>query len=307
MTDPPDVAPDSALPDERRGVAYGAASYLLWGAFPLYFHALRSSSALEILAHRIAWTVGFCLLLVYVTHDIGWVRPLLRRRRLVLGIGAASTFIAVNWLVYVAAVTAGHVTDTALGYFLNPLVTVGLGVVLLRESLRPLQWLAVAIAGTGAAYLTIAGRAVPVIALTLAVSFALYGLIKKRLGASLPAVHGLTMETAFLLPVAAGLLVWLGVTGRSTYVGQGLWHTVLLTAAGIATAIPLLFFAAAARRVPLVTMGLLQFLAPGVQLLIGVVVLHEDMTPVRWIGFAVVWVALAVLTVDAVRAARRRS
>lgn len=291
----------------ERGVLYGVAAYGIWGSFPLYFAALRPSSSWEILAHRIVWTVLFCVVLVRVRVDVGWLRPLLARRRVMAGIALAALLISVNWLVYVAAVTSGHAADASLGYFLNPLVTVALGVLVLGESLRLWQGVAVMLGGLGALYLAVATHTVPAIALTLAITFALYGLVKKRLGATLPAVHGLTMETAILTPLAVGLLWWVGVSGRSTYVGYGAWHTALLTVAGVATAIPLLLFAAAARRIPLVTIGLLQFLTPGIQLALAVLVLGEHMTKERWVGFGIVWVALVVLAVDSVRAARSRS
>lgn len=289
-----------------RGVWYGVAAYGIWGIFPLYFAALRPAGAWEILAHRIAWTLLFCAIVIAVRRDVGWLRPLLARRRTLAGIAVAALLIAVNWLVYVAAVTAGHVTDASLGYFLNPLVTVALGVVVLRETLRPMQAVAVLIGAAGAAYLSLTGGSMPAITITLAVTFALYGLTKKRLGATLPALHGLTMETVILAPAAVALLVWVTSTNLSTYVGQGAWHTTLLSLTGVATAIPLLFFAAAARRIPLVTIGLLQFMTPGLQLASGVLLLGEHMTPTRWVGFGIVWLALLVLTFDSVSAARRR-
>jgi chloramphenicol-sensitive protein RarD len=303
---PPEAPARPTQLTEGRGALYGFLAYLVWGLFPLYFNALAPATALEILAHRILWTLLLCVLVLAVTRDVRWVRPLLRRRRFLAGIGVAAVLIAVNWTVYVAAVAAGNVTEAALGYFLNPLVTVGLGVVVLGERLRTLQWVAVAIGLVAAVYLSVAGGRVPWVALTLAVSFALYGLSKKRLGETLPALHGLTVETVILGPVAVAILVWLGVTGAQTFTTQTPLHPTLLVLSGVVTAIPLLLFAAAARRVPLVTIGLLQFVTPVMQLLCGVLLLGERMSPQRWAGFALVWVALAVLTVDSAVSARRR-
>jgi chloramphenicol-sensitive protein RarD len=303
---PPEAPARSAEATEGRGAVYGFAAYLAWGLFPLYFHALAPASALEILAHRIVWTLLLCLLVIAVGRDLSWVRPLLRRRRFLGGIGVAAVLIAVNWVIYVAAVASGNVTEAALGYFLNPIVTVGLGVLLLGERLRPLQWVAVGIGLAAALYLSVAAGRVPWIALALAVTFALYGLSKKRLGATLPALHGLTVETVLLVPVAAGLLVWLGVSGTQTFTADTPLHPTLLVLSGVVTAVPLLLFAAAARRVPLVTIGLLQFVTPVMQLLCGVLLLGERMSPQRWAGFALVWVALVVLSVDGAISTRRR-
>ena len=300
------VRPAASETAGRRGVVYGFFAYLAWGLFPIYFHALAPATAFEILAHRIVWTLLLCLVVLAVMRDVRWVRPLLRRRRFLAGIGIAAALIAINWVVYVAAVAAGNVTEAALGYFLNPIVTVGLGVVVLGERLRVLQWIAVGLGLAAAVYLSVAGGRVPWVAVTLAVSFALYGLSKKRLGETLPALHGLTVETVLLTPVAAGLLVWLGVTGAQTFTTAAPLHPLLLVLSGVVTAVPLLLFAAAARRVPLVTIGLLQFVTPVMQLLCGVVLLGERMSPQRWAGFGLVWVALAVLSVDSAVSARRR-
>ena len=204
-------------------------------------------------------------------------------------------------MVYVAAVLGGRTTEAALGYFLNPIVTVALGVVVLRERLRPLQWLAVGIGAVAALYLSFAAGSVPVVALVLAASFGLYGLVKKKVGASLEAMQSLNAETLVLAPIALLLLGFLTAQGSTTFTTEGPWHTALLVLSGVATAIPLLLFAAAARRVPLVTVGLLQFITPVLQLLCGVLLLDEHMSAQRWVGFGIVWVALVVLTVDAVR------
>ncbi len=284
--------------ETRRGALLGLSAYGIWGLFPLYFHAMAPAGAWEILAHRIAWTLVLCLAILLVRRDLSWVRPLLGRPRLLLGITIAAVLIGINWVVYVSAVVTGHVTDASLGYFLNPIVTVGLGVVVLGERLRSLQWVAVAIGCTAGLYLSLVGGRVPWIALTLAFTFALYGLTKKKLGASLQALHGLSVETVILAPVALGLIVWLGVSGNQTFTEGAPLHPALLVLSGAVTAIPLLFFAAAARRVPLTTIGLLQFITPVLQLLCGVWLLGEQMSSARWVGFAVVWVALTLLSVD---------
>jgi len=302
----PAASAEAPQDEQRRGVVQGFCAYLLWGLFPLYFHALLPAGAWEILAHRILWTFVFCLLLLAIRRDWAWIRPLLGRRRFLGGIAVAAVLIAVNWVLYVGAVVSGNVSEAALGYFLNPIVTVGLGVVVLRERLRPLQWVAVGIGVVAALYLSVGAGRIPWIALALAATFALYGLLKKRLGATLPALHGLTVETTVLLPVALGLVLWLGVTGTQTFTTEGTGHAALLVLSGAVTAAPLLLFAASARRVPLVTVGLLQFVTPVMQLLCGVVLLGESMSSQRWVGFGIVWLALIVLTVDSLMGVRRR-
>lgn len=312
--DPPNPsAPHlSPHPEASRGALYGLTAYLLWGFFPLYFHALGPSGPLEVLAHRIVWSLLFCIVVLIIGRRWAWLRPLLARRKLLVGLTVAALVLAINWGVYVGAVLAGHTSEAALGYFLNPLLTVALGVVIIGEPLRRLQWVAVGIGAVAAGYLTVVGGTLPWIALTLASSFALYGLIKKRVGATLPALHGLTVETAALFPVAL-VLLWMVSQGAdlastggqqqagSTFLGFGGWHTTLLLLTGPVTAIPLLLFASAARRVPLVTIGLLQFITPVMQLLCSLI-LGERISAARWVGFAIVWLALAVLSVDSWRA-----
>ncbi len=291
-----------AARDVRRGTVFGLAAYLLWGTFPFYFHALAPAGPWEIVAHRILWSFVFCLAVLLVRRELGWLPALAREGRIVAGLAVAACVVAVNWGVYVGAVLGGHTRDAALGYFLNPLITVALGVLVLREPLRRLQAVAVAIGGLAAAYLSVVGGSVPLIALTLATSFAIYGLVKKRVGANLPALHGLAVETAVLAPVAGLLLGPLsGAFGAASagWISPG--HAALLVLSGPVTAIPLLLFAAAARRVPLVTIGLLQFSTPVLQLLASLV-LGEQVGGHEWVGFCIVWVALAVLTTDAVRA-----
>lgn len=291
--------------ETRKGTLYGFLAYLAWGMFPLYFHALIPAGPWEILAHRILWTLLLCVVLLGVTRHLGFLRSLFGDLKRLGAISIAAVLIAINWVVYVLAVTTGHVTEAALGYFLNPLVTVMLGVLVLGEKLRRMQWLAVAIGVIACVYLAVDYGSPPWISVGLALSFAAYGLMKKRVGGRLTALEGLTAETVVLAPFAAVMLVWLGATGRSTWSGNGSWHPVLLALSGVATAIPLLLFAAAARRIPLSTIGLLQFMTPVMQLLCGVLVLGETMSAGRWVGFGLVWIALVVLTADSLAQARR--
>lgn len=279
-------------------------AYGIWGVFPLYFHALLPAGAWEVLSHRILWTAVLCVVVLLLRGELHRLVRSLRRPRLAAGVGIAAYLIGINWTVYVYAVLTGRTNEAALGYFLNPVVTVALGVLVLRERLRPLQWVAVAIGAAAAAYLTLAGGGLPWVALTLALSFALYGLTKKRLGATLPALHSLAAESLALLPVAAGLLWWLSTSGVGTFTVDAPLHPLLLVLSGVVTAVPLLLFAEAARQIPLVTIGLIQFMTPVVQLLVAVLVLGERMSPERWVGFAIVWVALAVLSADSTRVAR---
>lgn len=284
-------------------MVYAFIAYGLWGLFPLYFHALEPAGAFEVLAHRILWTLAVCTLVLLVRRDLGWLRRL--PPRLALGLAVAAALIAVNWVVYVQAVLTGRTHEAALGYFLNPLVTVALGIVVLGERLRTLQWAAIAVGALAGLYLAVAGGAFPWIAVTLACTFGTYGLVKKRVGVTIPAMHSLTVETAVLAPFAALTLAVLGAHGRTTFTGHGASHTALLVASGVVTAIPLLLFAASARRIPLVLVGLVQFITPVMQLLVGVVVLHEHLPTARWIGFDIVWVALVLLSLDSILNARR--
>lgn len=291
----------------RLGTIYGAGAFLLWGAFPLYFRALEPASAFEILLHRVIWSVLTCLVVVLAARQLGPLRTVLTSPRLVGVLAVAAGLIAVNWGVYIAAVNSSHVVEAALGYFINPLVTVLIGVVVLHERMRRLQWAAVGLGAVAVAVLTIDYGRPPWIALVLAGSFASYGLVKKQVGVSVPALTSLTTETLVLAPLAVGALVWLEVTGRGTFTEQPPWHPVLLATTGIATTVPLVLFAAGARRVPLSTMGLLQFITPVLQLLAGVLLLGEHVPGPRWIGFGLVWVALALLSADSVRTARSRN
>jgi chloramphenicol-sensitive protein RarD len=302
-TPAPGPVPTSDQTSVRNGTVFGLSAYLLWGAFPLYFHLLLPANAVEILLHRMIWSLAFCVIALALLRDIRWVRPLVRHPGRLVMLGVAAVTIAMNWGVYIYAVNSGHVVEAALGYFFNPIVTVLLGVFLLRETLRRLQWAAVALGLIAAVVLTLDYGRPPWVALVLALSFATYGLMKKRVGVGLGALASLSTETALLFPFAIGALVWLEISGEGTFTSEGVGHTLLLASTGIATAVPLLLFAAAARRIPLVTIGLLQFLTPVLQLLCGVLLMGEVVPPSRWIGFGIVWLALVVLTLDSLRAA----
>ena len=260
---------------------------------------------MEIVGFRILLSLAFCLILVAATRGRRRLRSLLRDRRAVLLLGVASLLILINWLVYIFATLSGHVAEGALGYFINPLVTVLLGVIVLRERLRPAQWVALGISGVAVVVLAIGYGAIPWISLVLAVSFGLYGLVKKTAGSRVDAIGGLTVETAWVTPIAIIGLIVVAASSGLAFGSAGPVHAGLMLAAGAFTATPLLLFAAAARRLPLVLLGLTQYLAPVIQLVIAVAVLGEAMPFERWVGFGLVWLALAVLTVDMVLDQRR--
>jgi len=295
------------------GVLQAIVAYGMWGLMPLLFAAMAPAGAFEIVAWRVVFGLVFCAVAIAVTRSWRRTRSLVAQRRVMLVMGLAAVLILVNWTVYVVATTTGHTVEAALGYFINPLVTIALGVVVMRERLRPAQWTAVGISVVAVVVIAVGYGRMPWIALALAFSFGFYGLVKKRVGGRVDALSGLTIETAWLLPVAVVALVVLGATGVGggvTFTSAGWAHVVVTVLTGPATAVPLLFFASSARRVSLSTLGLTQYLAPVVQLLVGVVVQHEAMPPERWVGFGIVWVALVVLTGDsfaAARAARRRT
>ncbi|ROQ96472.1 chloramphenicol-sensitive protein RarD [Streptomyces sp. 2132.2] len=289
--------------EQRTGLLYGFGAYGMWGLVPLFWPLLKPSGAIEILAHRMVWSLGVVGILLLAMRRWAWIRDLLRRPRK-LGLTAlAASVISVNWGLYIWAVNNGAVVEASLGYFINPLVTIAIGVLVLGERLRRAQWAAVAIGVAAVLVLAVGYGRPPWISLVLAFSFATYGLIKKKL--NMGGVESLAAETALLFLPALGYLLWLGAQGRSTFASEGLGHASLLAATGLVTAIPLVFFGAAAIRVPLSTLGLLQYLAPVFQFGLGVVYFHEAMPPERWAGFSLVWVALALLTWDALRTARR--
>jgi chloramphenicol-sensitive protein RarD len=289
--------------DERRlGVLTGLGAYALWGLFPLYFPLLEPAGGLEIVAHRVLWSLLFVGILLTAVRRWGQVRTLVTDRRRVLVLAGAAVLIAVNWTVFVYGVNSGHVVETSLGYFINPLVSVLLGVVVFGERLRRLQWTAVGIATVAVLVLTVDYGRPPWIALALAASFGLYGVMKKLV--RVEAAPGLFVETALVAVPAAVVLGVLHAHGTGTFGNAGAGNALLLVSSGVATAIPLLLFASAARRIPLSTVGLLQYLTPLMQLTIGVFVYDEPMPPARLAGFVIVWVALAVFTADSLRHAR---
>lgn len=294
----------SAIP---AGIAFATSSYLLWGFLPVYFIFLAAIGPFEIVSWRVVFSVAFCAILLTVTR--GWQRfgTLLRNRRAMAWLAFAAAVVAVNWSVYVTAATTGHVVEGALGYFINPIFTVLLGVILLRERLRPMQWVAVGISAIAVLVLSFGYGAVPWIALVLALSFGLYGFAKNRVGPQADAIGGLAAETAILTPVAIVVLAVIGTTSGLSIADGDPVATTLLLFAGVVTVTPLILFSAGARRLPLSYLGLLQYLGPLLQFITGVVFLGEPMPLERWIGFGIVWLALIVLATDTViHGARRR-
>lgn len=292
------------MAETRRGFLLGAAAYAIWGVFPLYFPLLEPAGAVEILAHRVFWSLVTMLLFVLVFGRLRQVRAVVAHRRTFGILALASVVIAINWGTYIWGVNNGHVVETSLGYFINPLVTVLMGVVILGERLRNLQWVALGIAAVAVVGLTVEYGRPPWVALVLAFSFGSYGLAKKK--ANVGAIESLTVETMLLAPFAGAYILWLVVQGTSTFGTEGAGHAVLLMSTGIVTAVPLIFFGAAATRVSLTTIGLLQYLAPTIQFAIGVLVFQEEMTPMRWAGFGLVWIALVMFTYEAINHRRRQ-
>ncbi len=285
----------------RQGLVAGVAAYAMWGLFPLFWPLLEPASAVEILAHRIAWSLVILLIVLTLTSRFAWITRLGRRRVALLTL--ASVLITVNWGMFIYGVNSGQVVETSLGYFINPLVTVALAVAVLGEKLSRLQCVAVVIAAVAVAVLAVDYGRPPWIALTLAFSFGTYGLVKNRAGVG--GTQSLAFETAVLFLPAVAYLAWLSLSGASTFATEGAGHATLLAVGGIVTAAPLICFGAAAIRLPLITLGLIQYLTPTLQFLIGVLVYGEDMPTSRLAGFVLVWIALAVFTADVIRAARR--
>jgi chloramphenicol-sensitive protein RarD len=284
----------------RLGFLAAIGAYVLWGLFPLYWPLLEPAAPVEILAHRIVWSLVFIVALLAATTGFRWVATLGRRRAGLLTL--AAVLITINWGLFIYAVNSDQVVETSLGYFINPLVTVLLAVTVLRERLRRRQLVAVGIAALGVVVLTAAYGRPPWIALTLACSFGCYGLVKKHVGVD--GTPSLAVETAVLTAPALAYLLWLGAQGEGTFTSEGPGHIALLAGGGIATAVPLILFGAAAVRIPLATVGLLQYIAPVMQFLIGVLVYGEPMPASRLAGFALVWVALAIFATDAARRSR---
>ncbi|MFE0729667.1 EamA family transporter RarD [Streptomyces antibioticus] len=293
----------SSTNEGRTGLLNGFAAYGMWGLVPLFWPLLKPAGSVEILAHRMVWSLVFVAAALLFVRRWAWAGELLRQPRRLGLVVIAAAVITVNWGVYIWAVNSGHVVEASLGYFINPLVTIAIGVLLLKERLRPVQWAAVGVGAAAVLVLTIGYGRPPWISLCLAFSFAIYGLVKKKVG--LGGVESLTAETAVQFLPALVYLLWLSGRGDSTFASEGTGHALLLASTGVVTALPLVCFGAAAIRVPLSTLGLLQYLAPVFQFLLGVLYFGEEMPVERWAGFALVWLALALLTADAWRAARR--
>ncbi|MFF0340001.1 EamA family transporter RarD [Kribbella sp. NPDC004875] len=291
------------MPEQRKGFIYGFAAYLIWGLFPLYWKLLGDSGAVELLAHRVLWSLVTIVVLVAVLRKFGQVKALLAEPRRRWPLIAAAFLISANWGTYIWAVGHGHVVETSLGYFITPLFTVLLGVFVLKERLRPVQWTALAIAFVAVIGLAIENGKPPWVAIILTFSFGFYGLTKKQAGAG--AIEGMAIESGTVAPLALVAIIVLGMQGDATVTHHGTAYLVLVLLTGPITAVPLLLFGAAATRVPLTTLGLLNYIAPIMQFVCGLVIFHEQMTPMRWAGFSLVWVALALFTFDSMHSRRR--
>lgn len=288
------------------GVAYAGAAYLLWGILPLYFLLLTPTGPWEVVAWRVLLSLVFCLLLLTVTRGWAALGLVLRQPKLLAWTALAGVLIYVNWQVFVIGTLTGHVVETSLGYFVNPITTVLLGVFILKERIRRLQWAAIGIAATAVVVIVVAYGDFPWIALTLTASFGVYGLIKKKIGPAVDAVSGLTLESFWLVPIAVVQLVIVAQTPDGITMGSNGWpHALVLGLAGVVTAVPLLLFAAGTRRIDLTVIGMIQFVTPVMQFILGVAVLGEPMPAERWAGFIIVWIAIAVFVVDLVLAGRR--
>jgi chloramphenicol-sensitive protein RarD len=294
---------DQGEAERRLGILYGLAAYLLWGLFPLFFPLLKPARPVEILAHRIVWSLAAVAVVLAVGRKMPGLLALLRDRRRLKLLSAAAVLIALNWGTFIYAVNSKHVIESSLGYFITPLVSAAFGVIVFREKLRRWQMVALGLGALAVALLTIDYGRLPWIALTLALSFGTYGLLKKLAGVG--AAESLALETLVLLVPAIVYLVVLEASGGGTFAHDGIGHVLLLMAVGPITAVPLLFFAGAVTRVPLTVMGMLQYLAPVLQFLVGLAIVGEAMPATRWIGFGLVWAAIVVFSVDGLRASRR--
>jgi chloramphenicol-sensitive protein RarD len=289
------------LSKNQLGLLYGVAAYSLWGAFPLYWILLEPANPLEIVSHRAVWTLVFCFIVLAATKALKSTLETLKRPKVAVKLFLSSLLVSINWLVYIWATNNEHVVEASLGYYINPLIIIGFGVIFLKEKMRGLQWAAVTIASIGVLILTLDYGRLPWIALTLAVSWGSYGLVKKQLG--LGALEGLAIETFISSFFYLAYLIYIGNQGTGQF-GQGWGLTLLLMSAGAITAIPLLLFNGSTNRLPFTTIGLLQYITPTLQFSIGVWVLNEDMPTARWAGFLIIWVALVALTLDLVKSSR---
>lgn len=292
------------MKESRAGLLCGVGAYVLWGAFPLYWPLLEPAGAVEILAHRMLWSALTMAVVVVALRRVDRIKALVRDRRVLGLLALAALVISLNWGGYIWGVNNGRVVEASLGYFINPLVTVLMGVLVLGERLRRMQWVALGVAAGAVLVLTLEYGRPPWLALLLACSFGTYGLAKKKAGAG--SMESLAVETALVSPFAAAYVGWLVWAGRSSFGEHGLGHAALFTTTGIVTAIPLVLFGAAAIRISMVSLGLLQYLAPILQFALGVLVFREDMPLGRWVGFGLVWVALVLFTVESVSHRRRQ-
>jgi chloramphenicol-sensitive protein RarD len=283
------------------GLLFGVSAYTLWGLFPIYWPLLKPADPLEIVSHRAVWTLVFCFIILALTKTLKSTLALLKRPKIVAGLFLGSILVSINWIIYIYAANTGHVIEASLGYFINPLVVIATGVIVLKEKMRPLQWTAVGIATIGVVVLTIDYGRLPWIALGLALSWGSYGLVKKQLG--LGALEGLSIETLLSSGFYLGYLIWLGNRGEGQF-SHSLTLTLLLIGGGAVTAIPLLLFNGSTNRLPLTLVGLLQYITPTIQFCIGVWYYHEDMPAARWAGFLIIWVALMSLALDLIRSSR---
>jgi len=286
----------------NKGIFYAIGAYFLWGIFPIYWKLIQDVPALEIIAHRIVWAFIFVMIVMTVTKDWHGIIQAIKDRKAVLTFLVTAILLFINWLVYIWAVNAGNIVDASLGYFINPLMNVLLGVIFLRERLRLWQWIPVGIAVLGVLYLTVSYGALPWIGLTLAFTFGIYGLLKKT--ATLSSINGFTLEIGFMFIPALAYLLILGSNGQGSFPHGPALETILLLFTGVATGLPLLLFGAAARLISLSTLGFIQYMAPTMQFLIGVFVYGEAFTPERMIGFGLIWLALTIYSVDSLRARR---
>ena len=283
------------------GLLFGVSAYTLWGLFPIYWPLLKPANPLEIVSHRAVWTLVFCFIILALTKTLKSTLSLLKHPKIVAGLFLSSILISINWIIYIYAANNEHVIEASLGYYINPIVVIATGVILLKEKMRPLQWLAVGIATLGVAVLTIDYGRLPWIALGLALSWGGYGLVKKQLG--LGALEGLSIETLLSSGFYLGYLIWLGNRGEGHFT-YSLTLTLLLIGGGAVTAIPLLLFNGSTNRLPLTLVGLLQYITPTIQFCIGVWYYHEDMPTARWVGFFIIWVALMSLAIDLIKSGR---
>lgn len=298
------MAADNRAPSHMRtGLFYAIITYLMWGMLPLYFNLMADASPVEIVASRVVFSLIFCAALLPMLKLTGGFVEVLRDRRATLVLFAASLLIGVNWFIYVLATTTGRTIDASLGYFINPLVSVSLGVIFLKERLRVAQWVAVGLSAVAVLIMSVVYGQVPFIGLGLAFSFGIYGLLKSRVGGTVAPVVSLSLETLLLIPVALLALVWVQGTGQSTmFTTPG--RFLLLASTGVVTAVPLIAFAAAAKRLPLTVIGMVQYVGPSIQFFLAVFVLKDHIGAEKWLGLSIIWVALVIFTADAVRASR---